>query len=134
MVAFSHYDNLGGDWISVEQMQIKSLNECTLDEINELWYVGFQQYFRDMTRVVEQTVNHLGACSIKPNLSVAAYIDGMPAGFVLIGLKNVHDVKTAWNGGTGDNPLFRGRGMPRSCYRKPLRECVKQMWIGLHLR
>ncbi|MBP1988541.1 GNAT family N-acetyltransferase [Paenibacillus eucommiae] len=99
--------------MSVEEVQIKSLNECTLDQINELWNVGFQEYFNDMTRGVEQTVNHLGACSIKPNLSVAAYIDGVPAGFVFIGLKNVHGVKTAWNGGTGVNPLFRGRGIAK---------------------
>lgn len=107
--------------MSLEQVQIKSLNECTLDEINELWNVGFQQYFSDMSRMVDQTVNHLGACSIQPHLSVAAYIDGVPAGFVFIGLKHIHGVKTAWNGGTGVNPLFRGRGIAKILLQEAIR-------------
>lgn len=102
-------------------MQIKSLNECTLDEINELWNVGFQQYFSDMTRIVDQTVNHLGTCSIKPHLSVAAYIDWVPAGFVFIGVKHIHGMKTAWNGGTGVNPLFRGRGIAKILLQEAIR-------------
>lgn len=105
----------------MEQVEFRKICECTLDQITELWNVGFRQYFSDMTRTVEQMTAMLGNGSIQPQLSVAAYIDGEPAGFVLIGLKNVHGVKTAWNGGTGINPAFRGRGLSKLLLAEAIR-------------
>ncbi|GEM_PF-233311 len=100
---------------------IKSIGDCTLAEITELWNVGFQQYLNEMTMSMSRMVVHLGESYIDPQLSVAAYIDGVPAGFVLIGLKEAGGKKTAWNGGTGVNPAFRGVGIAKRLLQEAVR-------------
>lgn len=48
--------------------------------------------------------------------SLAIYVDGEPAGFVMNGVRDVDGKKLAWNGGTGIAPVFRGQVLAeRSC-------------------
>ena len=103
---------------SEEQLVIKRLDECTFRQAVELWNVGFSGYYSDMTTTLESFVPRLGRLSIRPELSVAAYLNGEPAGFVLIALKTVNGAKVAWNGGTGVNPAFRGRGIAKTLMRE----------------
>lgn len=108
----------------MENLLIKSVEDCSIDEITELWNLGFLHYFTDMTRTTDQIAAHLDGHAIHRSLSVAAYIDGLPAGFVLIGLKTVRGLRTAWNGGTGVNPRFRGQGIAKKLLRKAIRRMV----------
>jgi ribosomal protein S18 acetylase RimI-like enzyme len=95
------------------QMEIRSLGDCTIREITEQWNIGFQQYFNKMSISIEAMTVRLGRLNIHPELSVAAYIGGIPAGFVMIGLAHVNERKLAWNGGTGVNPEFRGHSLSK---------------------
>ncbi|MFK7695537.1 GNAT family N-acetyltransferase [Paenibacillus sp. HJGM_3] len=92
---------------------IRPLNECTLDEAVALWNEGFSQYYSDMTQTVEKFTIYLGTKRINPTLSVGMFIDGKPAGFVLIATRSVNGKLIAWNGGTGVSPAFRGMGLAR---------------------
>lgn len=94
-------------------MQVKSIGECSLQELTELWNTGFQEYDDNMSKTTFQMIVRMGRSHIHPDLSVAFYEDGQPVGFVLIGWKVVHGRKLAWNAGTGVSPAFRGRGLSK---------------------
>lgn len=108
-----------------DRIQIRSLEDCSIHQITELWNIGFQQYgfgnmlFRD---TFQHTVR-LGLRSIHPNLSVAAFLGDAPVGFVMVGLKDAFGQKQAWNGGTGVNPAFRGKGLGT----RLLREAIQRL-------
>jgi ribosomal protein S18 acetylase RimI-like enzyme len=102
-------------------LEIRSLGECSINELTEQWNLGFSQYFRDMTITPSAMIAKLGRWSIHPELSVAGYIEGVPAGFVLIGLHNVRGRKLAWDGGTGVNPAFRGMGLSKTLMQEAVR-------------
>ncbi|RKN86635.1 GNAT family N-acetyltransferase [Paenibacillus ginsengarvi] len=94
-------------------IQIRSLADCTFNQAVELWNLGFSGYYSDMSMTLESFIPRLGRESIRPELSVAAFVDGEPAGFVLVAMKKVDGVPIAWNGGTGVNPKFRGKGLAK---------------------
>lgn len=102
-------------------LDIRSLGECSINELTEQWNLGFSQYFRDMTTTPIAMIAKLGRWNIHPELSVAGYIDGVPAGFVLVGLQNIRGRKLAWDGGTGVNPAFRGMGLSKSLMQEAVR-------------
>lgn len=103
------------------QSQLINLGQCSIADITLLWNTGFEQYVNDMTRTVFQTSVRMGRHHIHPELSVAAYVNGTPAGFVMIGWKEVNGQKLAWNGGTGVNPAFRGRGLSKALLAEAIR-------------
>ncbi|UVI33044.1 GNAT family N-acetyltransferase [Paenibacillus spongiae] len=105
----------------LKQLEIHSLGDCTIREITEQWNTGFKEYFNDMTLSIE-TMNHrLGKLNIQPELSVAAYIEGVPAGFVMIGMAHAGGRRLAWNGGTGVNPAFRGLSLSKVLLQEAIR-------------
>ncbi|MBP1988544.1 GNAT family N-acetyltransferase [Paenibacillus eucommiae] len=112
------------------QVQIKSLSECTFNETLELWNNGFQGYYSDMTQSMPGIISHLGNASIHPGLSVAAFVEGKPAGFVLTGIKEVNGIKTAWNGGTGVSPEFRGMGIAKALMKEMVHKLREE---GAHI-
>ncbi|MEF3313735.1 GNAT family N-acetyltransferase [Paenibacillus sp. GYB004] len=104
-----------------EQFRIISLGECTNTDITALWNTGFEQYIQDMTRTEFQMAVRLGKLHIHPDLSVAAYKDGAPAGFVMIGWREAFGRKLAWNGGTGVAVAYRGRGLSKLLLAEAIR-------------
>ncbi|GAA3407491.1 GNAT family N-acetyltransferase [Paenibacillus hodogayensis] len=104
-----------------ETIQYRRLNACTFDEALSLWNRGFTGYYSDMTRTMEQLLNSFAANSIKPELSVAAFVCDDPAGFVFIATKIVDGRKWAWNGGTGVAPEYRGKGIAKALMREAQR-------------
>lgn len=99
-------------------VEIRRLADCTFREAVELWNIGFSGYYSDMTMSMEKYVARLGAYAIRPDLSVAAFVGGEPAGFVLVGLKTADGVPIAWNGGTGVSPNHRGKGIAKRLMRE----------------
>jgi len=95
------------------KVEIRSLADCTFNQAVELWNLGFSGYYSDMSTTLEKFIPRLGQESIRPGLSVAAFVDGEPAGFVLIALKRVGGIDLAWNGGTGVSPKHRGKGLAK---------------------
>lgn len=102
-------------------MVIKTLAECSIDEVTAQWNSGFQRYFNDMTKTAAAMQAHLSHNAIHPDLSLLAYIDNVPAGFVLIGQRHRGEINQAWNGGTGVNPRFRKQGLARMLLREAIR-------------
>lgn len=111
------------------EIQFKSIADCTINEITELWNIGFSESFVDTKITSLQMLDKLGQQCIHPTLSVAAYLENIPAGFVLIGWREIDGRKMAWNGGTGVHPSFRGKGLGRRLLHEAIRG-VKQM--GAH--
>lgn len=99
----------------------KSLNECSIADITALWNTGFEQYVHDMSRTEFQISVRLGRHHIHPLLSVAAFVGNTPAGFVMIGWREVEGRKLAWNGGTGVAPAFRGQGLSKRLLAEAIR-------------
>ncbi len=114
----------------LDKLEIRSLGDCTIREITEQWNTGFQQYVDDsnMSRTIVQMSSRIGRMNIHPELSVAAYIEGVPAGFVMIGLAQANGRKLAWNGGTGVNPSFRGLSISKLL----LGEAIRRTEAGAH--
>lgn len=100
---------------------IRSLGDCTINELAELWNRGFQNYYVDMTTTPERVLGRLGRRSIHPECSVTGWIDGKPAGFVMVGIARVSGKKLAWNGGSGVSPAFRGRSLSKALLREAMR-------------
>lgn len=103
------------------QIELRTLNSCTLDEAVALWNGGFTGYYSDMSRTLPAHTAYLGKVSIQPQLSVAAFIADKPAGFVLIGMKEIQGRKSAWNAGTGVLPEFRGLGVAKTLMLETMR-------------
>ncbi|MDF2723685.1 MAG: hypothetical protein K0Q59_3360 [Paenibacillus sp.] len=96
------------------QLEIRSMGDCTIREITEQWNTGFANYFGgDMSKTAVEMSLRIGRMSIHPDLSVMGYIDGVAAGFVMIGIAHANGLKLAWNGGTGVNPQFRGMSLSK---------------------
>ncbi|WJH33480.1 GNAT family N-acetyltransferase [Paenibacillus sp. CC-CFT747] len=91
----------------------KPLRQCTFDQAAELWNSGFRHYFSDMTHSVDVLARQIGLHRIQPTLSVTAFAEDEPAGFVFIATFETGGRKLAWNGGTGVNPRFRGMGLAK---------------------
>lgn len=90
---------------------IKPLSQCTFDEAVKVWNEGFQGYFFDMTSTMNTYLHRLAKEEVSPQLSVVAWADGLPVGFVMNGIRNIQGKKVAWNGGTGVIPAFRRKGV-----------------------
>lgn len=103
--------------------EIMRLADCTFRQAVELWNLGFSEYYFDMSITMNAYVARLAQASICPDLSIAAFVDGEPAGFVLVARKSVDGVDLAWNGGTGVSPSHRGKGVAKLL----MREAVKVM-------
>ncbi|WP_409342904.1 GNAT family N-acetyltransferase [Paenibacillus sp. MBLB4367] len=101
-----------------ETVRYGRLNACTFDEALSLWNRGFAGYYSDMTRSMDQLLASFAATAIKPALSVVAFVDDDPAGFVFIATKDVDGKKWAWNGGTGVAPEYRGKGIAKTLMRE----------------
>lgn len=99
--------------IDQDEVQIRRLADCTFREAVELWNVGFSGYYSNMEMTLDRFVARMGRESIRPELSVAAFIGGEPAGFVLVAHETVNGEGVVWNGGTGVNPKFRGKGLAK---------------------
>lgn len=92
---------------------IKRLSACTFEEATELWNEGFSGYAVNLNMTVGALTSRFGLEGLDPSLSVAAFVEGEPAGLVLSGKKEIAGKQVAWNGGTGVAPKFRGQGIGR---------------------
>ncbi|GIP37134.1 hypothetical protein J31TS4_04140 [Paenibacillus sp. J31TS4] len=104
-----------------DSIKIVRLEHFTFRQAVDLWNAGFSGYYSDMTMTIERYIGKLARDSIRPDLSVVAVEDGVPAGFVLIAFKSIDGVKIAWNGGTGVSPVFRSRGIAKRLMREAVR-------------
>lgn len=99
---------------------VKRLSECTFEEATELWNLGFSGYAVDFTMSVDDFAAWVGSRGGAPSLSLAAFVDGKPAGVVLNMFNRIDGPLIAWNGGTGIAPPFRGQGIGKVLMQKAI--------------
>ncbi|HJQ26921.1 MAG TPA: GNAT family N-acetyltransferase [Blastocatellia bacterium] len=93
------------------EVNIRRLDTCAFDDALRLWNEGFAGYAFDMTLSLDAYLARLREGGLSPELSLAVFVDGRPAGFVLNGVREVSGRRMAWNGGTGVAPEFRRGGL-----------------------
>ncbi|MEH7238245.1 GNAT family N-acetyltransferase [Bacillus sp. JJ1562] len=90
---------------------IKRLSECTLEDAVVAWNKGFEGYYFDMTTTADLFTRRLILEGLSPTLSVIAYDGDRPVGLILNGIRLINGKKVSWNGGTGVDPEYRGKGV-----------------------
>lgn len=101
-------------------VEIRKLSTLTFDEANALWNSGFEGYIYDSKMTLDQFIQRFGNEGLQPSLSIAAYVDGEPAGLVLNGVRTIAGKKVAWNGGTGVAVKFRRHGVGKAMIQATL--------------
>lgn len=94
-------------------MEIKTVSQCTLEEVLKAWNKGFEGYFVRIEMNEEMFLNRLVGEGLSPELSIVAFDHHNPVGIVLNGFRRMDGKKTSWNGGTGISPDYRGKGVSR---------------------
>ncbi|MBG9772886.1 GNAT family N-acetyltransferase [Brevibacillus laterosporus] len=89
----------------------KRLSQLTFEEAVQLWNAGFSEYFVDIQVDTNSFLKRLGKDELSPDLSIVAFEDEEPIGFILTGWRIIKGKKVAWNGGTAIKPEWRGRGV-----------------------
>ena len=90
-------------------IEIHSLTHVDLEELSALYNLSYQNYYVSINLSTEQFQGKLKMEDINLDYSVGASIDGKLVGFLLYGIRNYNDVKTAYIGGTGVCPEHRGK-------------------------
>jgi len=98
-------------------LEIRRLSACSFDDAVQAWNEGFQGYFVDMTLSLDRYLARLHYEGLSAEFSLMAFCEGKLAGFLLNGIRTNAGSKTAWNGGTGVSPEFRGRGVGKALMR-----------------
>jgi ribosomal protein S18 acetylase RimI-like enzyme len=98
-------------------IETRRLNTCSFAAAVTIWNEGFQGYFVDMTLSLDAYLSRLQRDGLSPEMSLMAFCDGKPAGFLLNGIRTSAGRKIAWNGGTGVASEFRGRGVGKVLMR-----------------
>ena len=90
-------------------IKIHSLTHVDLEELSSLYNLSYQNYYVSINLSTEQFQGKLKMEDINLDYSIGASIDGKLIGFLLYGIRNYNDVKTAYIGGTGVSPEHRGK-------------------------
>ena len=96
-----------------EVVKITDMTSCTFEQALTVWNKGFEGYFSNMTMTMDKFIARFSHEGLSPELSVVAWDDDTPIGFIVSGIRNVRGKVIAWNGGTGVVPAYRGRGVGR---------------------
>ncbi|MFC7440538.1 GNAT family N-acetyltransferase [Laceyella putida] len=101
-------------------IRIHPLSQCTWEEALRLWNEAFSGYFLDVSMAMETYLRKWVNESLSPELSLVAWIDEKPVGFVINGIRSINGKKVAWNGGTAIVPAWRGKGIGRKLMEEAL--------------
>jgi GNAT superfamily N-acetyltransferase len=101
-------------------VEIKRLKECTLEEAVQAWNTGFEGYYFNMTMNTDAFTSRLVNEGLSTEYSIVAFMEGVPAGLVMNGIREVNGKKVAWNGGTGVATSFRRHGVGKALIEKSL--------------
>lgn len=91
------------------ELIFKKMSNMKFEEAHELFNKGFEGYMIPMNLNIDQFVDRFGTDGLSAELSVVAFHDNSPIGFVLQGIKEEGGLTISWNGGTGIIPEYRGK-------------------------
>ncbi|KPN98113.1 GNAT family N-acetyltransferase [Lysinibacillus sp. ZYM-1] len=94
-------------------MKIKTVSQCTLEEVLKAWNKGFEGYFVPIDMTAEVFLQRLVGEGLSSEHSIVIFDHDEPIGIVMNGFRDIDGRKIAWNGGTGISPAYRGKGVSR---------------------
>jgi len=96
-----------------EMMNIKTVSQCTFEEVLRAWNKGFEGYFVPIDMSTEMFLQRLVGEGLSAEHSIVVFDHDEPIGIVMNGFRIINGKKVAWNGGTGISPFYRGKGVSR---------------------
>ena len=93
-------------------MKIKTVAQCTLDEVLKAWNKGFEGYFIEINMTAEMFLQRLVGRAYLPEHSIVVFDQEEPIAIVMNGFRTI-DGQNSLNGGTGISPAYRGKGVSR---------------------
>lgn len=97
-------------------MVIHDLEGISIIHLHHTFNKAFSDYVLPMHVTLQQLAENIQRDGIDFRYSVGAFADGQLVGFILQSLGDWNGVKTAYNGGTGVVPAYRGNRITRRCY------------------
>jgi ribosomal protein S18 acetylase RimI-like enzyme len=97
-------------------MVIQQLDRLPIYHLNKTFNLAFSDYVLPMHVTVKQLAENIRRDGIDFRYSVGAFNGDQLVGFILQSLEEWNGVKTAYNGGTGVIPAFRGNKITRQLY------------------
>jgi ribosomal protein S18 acetylase RimI-like enzyme len=97
-------------------VRFASLAGCSLAELTTVFNQAFAHYFVPLQLSPAQMQAKLIADQTDLSLSVGAFVGERLIGFILHGIDWLNGVKTAYNGGTGIVPEYRGQRLTQKLY------------------
>lgn len=106
-------------------MKIKSITNLDTDSLTQTFNIAFENYFvpfKLTPQLLHQRIHNSG---IDLSHSIGAFENKKLVGFMLIAIDDWGDKKTAYNGGTGVIPKFRGQRLVKQMYDYAIPEFKK---------
>ncbi|SFS77065.1 GNAT family N-acetyltransferase [Marininema halotolerans] len=107
-------------------LHFSSATQLTLDAGTTLWNEGFHGYPLTMTTDPIRYVQRYAEENLSPTLSVIAWEENQPIGFVYNGTRIHQGESIAWNGGTGIVPRYRNQGVGQLLMEEVINTYAKQ--------
>jgi ribosomal protein S18 acetylase RimI-like enzyme len=115
-----------------ENIRIQTLAMISLEQIATAFERAFADYRIPIRMTVQQLQDKIKSEDIHLDLSMGAFAGDQLIGFVLTGMRQTGEMKSAYNAGTGVLPAFRGHQLTRRMY-VPLLQCCYMAKIEQHL-
>lgn len=90
-------------------LSFQSFSSLSFHDAHLLFNQGFKDYLVPMNLTFDAFVGRFGNEGLSAKLSIVAFDEYEPIGFVLQGMREVDGQLISWNGGTGIVPEYRGK-------------------------
>ena len=98
-------------------MQFKTLGQTDFENIVEAFNDAFADYEIQLQRTKEELLQKIRVEDIDLSLSAGAFDGDTLVGFIFFGIDDhVNGIKTAWDGGTGVIPAYRGHKLTQRMF------------------
>lgn len=98
------------------QFRFSTLENVKTAELLDAFNAAFADYFIKIEFDEKALASKLAAENLSLKTSVGAFFEDKLAGFILLGIDDFGGRKTAYNGGTGVVPEFRGNALTEKMY------------------
>ncbi|MFH7818099.1 GNAT family N-acetyltransferase [Neobacillus thermocopriae] len=95
------------------EIKFKKLTECKIEDIIRAWNRGFEGYYINIEMTPDTFFHRMVNEGLSMNHSLLAFHGENPVAILVNGIRTLNGKKTAWNGGTGIAPEYRGKGVSR---------------------
>lgn len=99
---------------------VKYLFEVPLQNAVEVWNKGFEGYDFNVATTIDKFLARIVIEDLSLEYSLVAFDEDRPIAIVMNGFRLINGKKTAWNGGTGISPEYRGKGIGKLLMEKNL--------------